>query len=803
MTDSGSNPPIRWRLVIGIILILAVVMTLLTASLAWNQRRELHQEFVETALDAAKALAPDSAGIAAGDVADLEKVLASRGRIPSLSFIMALSPAGEVLAHSGHLATDREMAETLHQRLRTAQTVPQVLTDDWETFVIVCPIMHEKALAGWVLAAFSKEDMNRQLWLIVLWSGLLWTVAVMAAGLALTLTVTHGLTRGIAQLLTVAQAFKDGDETIRASLNRRGDELGKLGAATNGMFDAIVRERYTAGEGSARLDRTLREYKAMAVSWQEAKEAIQQLATEKERLLVTLSAITEGVITCDRRGAVTLMNSVAERLTGWSLAEAQGREAKEVIRLLGPDGAPLVENPLEKAMDEGCVLPLPAEVRLVSRDDLSRPVAGSCAPIRENHEVSLGQTNQPVGGIFVFHDTSAEEAAHERMFETRKLESLSVFAGGLAHDFNNILTSILGNIDMARDGADPESALMLSDAENAVQRAKRLTDQLLTFAKGGEPVRQGAQIEEVIRETCRFVLAGSRTRVRFEIPNDIHAVYMDSAQISQVIQNIVLNAVQAMEKSGGEITISCANCHIGRTGDIDQARCAGMGETLPLAAGDYVRVSVADSGPGIPATNLSRIFDPYFTTKVNGHGLGLAICQSIIRNHNGYIDVTASPDQGTMFTFWLPVSHERETPSDTASGDAEIQASTGVILIMDDDEIILEVVSRILHSAGYTTLFAQNGREAIALYGEHLAQGKPIDCVLLDLTVPGCMGGKNAMEAILSLDPQAKGIVSSGYAGDPVMVDYQRYGFAAAISKPFSMTELLAVIHKVLTAKRN
>jgi signal transduction histidine kinase/CheY-like chemotaxis protein len=367
-----------------------------------------------------------------------------------------------------------------------------------------------------------------------------------------------------------------------------------------------------------------------------------------------------------------------------------------------------------------------------------------------------------------------------------KLESLGIFGGGVAHDFNNILTGILANVSMAQAHTDADGASMLRDVENAVQRAKQLTGQLLAFAKGGEPVRQSAGIEEVIRETCHFTLAGSPVRARFQIPADIHRLSMDAGQISQVIQNIALNAAQAMPE-GGEVVVSCANCRV-------EAQ-----DSLPLAAGDYVRVCFIDDGPVIEAKYLGRLFEPYFTTKETGNGLGLAICQSIITKHNGHI-AAASPAPsggGAMFTVWLPASQEAPLPAAKESRDIR-PAAAGVVLVMDDDQIIREVMGKILGSAGYTVLFAEEGRKALGLYSERLAQGKPVDCVILDLTISGGMGGKSAMEALRRIDPQVKGIISSGYISDPLVTAYADYGFAGAIGKPFSANEFLSVVQQVL-----
>ncbi|MDR3089455.1 MAG: response regulator [Desulfobulbaceae bacterium] len=789
--------PLRWRLVIGIVSLHAVLMTIFVSDLARRQQAYLRQEFVENAVGVAQVLAAASVPwIMAENTDGLETVLDAQRRIPDALRAMALSPGGRLLAHTDHALTGQYVDDPFTARLRTAKAVIHLLVDDENLLDIACPVMNEGRFIGWARVAFSKASVNGEARSIA-WRSGLWLALTILVGLALALVTAQSLTRGIGHLMTVVKNFKDGDEGIRADLER-GDELGRLAASMNDMLDAVARQRRITEEARAQLAKALYEYEAIVVSLQDANQQLndevekrgqaeQSLLAEKERLSVTLASITEGVIACDLHGLIVLMNSVAEGLTGWTFGDARGRPATEIFRLTGRQSGPLPEDPLRRAMDQGRVTLLPEATCLLGRDGLSLSVSGSCAPIRD-------QVGRPIGGIFVFHDTSAQEAIREQMFKIRKLESLGVLAGGLAHDFNNILTGILGNIGMARMRVASDDPLtpLLTGAENAAGRARRLTEQLLTFAKGGEPVRQSAQIEEIIRDTCQFTLAGSSTRARFEIPADIHWVYMDSGQISQVIQNIVLNAAEAMRGSGGEIVVSCANCHIG-PGEF----ATDEPPSLPLTEGDYVRARFVDDGPGIEAKHLGRIFDPYFTTKETGNGLGLAICHSIIRKHNGHIDVVspAPSGRGTMFTLWLPASSEAPPRAATSGGD--FHAAKGVVLVVDDDEIIREVVGKMLGAAGYTVLFAKEGREALAIYSERLDRRQTVDCVILDLTIPGGMGGKSAMDALLRLDPQAKGIVTSGYVGDSVVTDYSQHGFVGAITKPFTLSELLAVVRRV------
>ncbi len=510
------------------------------------------------------------------------------------------------------------------------------------------------------------------------------------------------------------------------------------------------------------------------------KEAEDALAAEKERLAVTLRSIGDGVITTDTAGRVILINRIAEGLTGWTQAEAEGRDLAEVFHIVHAQTRELCDNPAEKVIRTGQIVGLANHTILIARDGAERSIADSGAPI-------LDRASEIIGVVLVFRDETEKLRLQEESTKAKKLESVGVLAGGIAHDFNNILTAILGNISLAMmdAGVSERTRRLLDGAEKASVRAKHLTQQLLTFAKGGEPVKASASIANVIKDSANFVLHGSNVSCRYDIPDDLWLVDIDQGQMSQVIQNLIINAKEAMP-DGGEIQVTCDNVH------------QGSERQLPLCQeSKYVRVVIKDNGPGIPAESLSRIFDPYFTTKEKGSGLGLAICYSIVTKHGGHISVEPGPDSGTIFTIYLPLSADDGMPGEEEEG-VIAAPKKAQIMIMDDDEMVLSVAKEMLALDGHEVLLARNGTEALRLYQERFASPQPIDLVIMDLTIPGGMGGKEAVTEILAVDPEAKIIVASGYSNDPIMANFHDYGFVAALVKPFQLAPFYRVVNKVL-----
>ena len=514
----------------------------------------------------------------------------------------------------------------------------------------------------------------------------------------------------------------------------------------------------------------------------ERKRFEQALAEERERLAVTLRAMKEGVITADSAGVVQYLNEAAEHLTGWAEGAAIGRALNEVCVLRHERTRTEVALPFDEAMRGEKVVDLPPATELVDRENVPRLIEGRCAPVHDGD-------NRPVGMVVVIRDVAERSRLEAEMVRNSKLESLGVLAGGIAHDFNNLLTVILGNVTLAQlDRSLPDSAARwLKDAETASVRARELTRQLLTFAKGGDPVRTTVRLAEVVREAADFALHGSRVRCEFTVSTDLWPVDVDKGQIGQVVQNLVINAVQAMP-DGGVVRIRLVNeAHQG-----DRVRA--------IVAGAYLRFEVADEGVGIKTENLSRIFDPYYTTKSTGSGLGLAMVYSIVKKHDGHIEVDSELDRGTTFRILLPA-----LPPETATArplppvrEDVPGAMAGRVLFMDDQESICRMAATLLERLGFEVVAVRDGAEVVREYTSARETGRAFDVVLLDLTVPGGMGGREAMEELRRVHPEVRAIVSSGYSSDPVLANYRAHGFRGRVAKPYRASDLAKALREVL-----
>ena len=420
------------------------------------------------------------------------------------------------------------------------------------------------------------------------------------------------------------------------------------------------------------------------------------------------------------------------------------------------------------------------EIRLLGKE--GRKIWGSL-----NIRILYNDEGTVAGYEGLLEDVTRQKEAVQERLQLKKLESLGTLAGGIAHDFNNILAAILGNINMATLSGSFDAKVQgyLDGAEKASLRAKGLTNQLLTFAKGGAPVKESASIGEIIRESADFMLHGSNVSCVYRIPNDLFLVKVDKDQISQVIQNLVINADHAMP-NGGTLTISCENCKVD-----------DISEEFLKTSEQYIKICVSDTGIGISAEVAGKVFDPYFSTKEKGNGLGLAVCHSIISHHDGDISVVSVMGEGTTFTLYLPALKERypETGSPEESTSSSGKAR---IMIMDDEKMVRGIAGEMLSLLGHEVVQACDGEEALSLFTRYRDEGNPIDLIIMDLTIPGGMGGQEAVGHILALDPDARVIVSSGYSSDPVMANYRQYGFSASVAKPYQMQELVQGVEACL-----
>ena len=427
-------------------------------------------------------------------------------------------------------------------------------------------------------------------------------------------------------------------------------------------------------------------------------------------------------------------------------------------------------------------------LRIKKAEDLLRSQKDLLESIVQKRTVELVQSNAQLKRE-INNRKQAEEKKNKfeaQLHHAQKMESIGTLAGGIAHDFNNILTMILGNVSMAKLRVSPEDEIfdLLSEAETASVRAQTLTKQLLTFAKGGAPLKETASIKDILKESSHFVLRGSKSSCESSIAEDLWPAEVDVGQISQVINNIVINANQAMPK-GGTIQVAADNLIIEDRHD------------LPIKPGRYIRISIKDHGVGIAEDHFLNIFDPYFTTKQEGSGIGLATTYSIIKKHDGHITVKSRLGVGTTFHIYLPASDKIVPEKEKV----KLIKGQGRILVMDDEASLRKVVGRMLKNLGYESEFAKDGAEAIRIYKEAQASEKPYHAVILDLTVPGKMGGKDAVKKLLEIDPEVKAIVSSGYSDDPVLSNFQEYGFKGMMPKPFTSRLLSKVLHDVLKGK--
>lgn len=509
----------------------------------------------------------------------------------------------------------------------------------------------------------------------------------------------------------------------------------------------------------------------------ERKQAEKALAAEKERLAVTLRSIGDGVITTDTEGAIVSINQIGEKLTGWTQAEAVGKSLEEVFRLVDERDRLSCENPVEKVMETCEIVELGDSVLLLARDGTEHRVVDSAAPIRDRE----GET---IGVVLVFHDVTAKRRMEEELQRAQKVESLGALAGGIAHDFNNYLTGILVNIGLAKTCVAPGDEVFerLMAAHEASLQAKRLTQQLLTFAKAQAPTKLRGSVSRVLKDMMSFTLSGSNIRCEFRMPNDLWLLEFDEGLMGQALSNVMRNARDAMPE-GGTVEIEAQNVVL------EEA------PTLPLPAGKYVKISVKDRGCGIAGELLPKVFDPYFAVKEDGAGLRMAIAYSIVRKHDGHIEVESEVGAGTTVHVYLPTTEAQAKDMETAW---ETLAGSGRVLLMDDERIIREGTGVVLESFGYEVEVARDGAEAVMLYVRARESGYPFAVVILDLTVRGGMGGQEACEILRKMDPAVKAVVSSGYSDDPVLVNFREHGFCGVAVKPYEPRELAEALYKVV-----
>ena len=494
----------------------------------------------------------------------------------------------------------------------------------------------------------------------------------------------------------------------------------------------------------------------------ELKRAEKALKESEARFRNLSEASLEAVVFVEN-GVIIDVNHRVQEMFGYRESEVIGRPAVDFV---AQNARRIVQGKIQSRNEE-------------KYETIGLKKDGTMFPV-EIHPKELHLKGKRIRTLVV-RDLTDQKHMEEEVLKAKNLQSVGTLAGGIAHDFNNLLMAIVGNISLAKMGLrdSEKSSEYLAEAERIALLGKNLTHQLLTFSRGGDPVRRIVSVGNIVRDVTEKILNSPMFRTKYLISEDLYPIEADEDQIRQVIQNVVVNARDAMP-SGGTVVIVCDNVR------------ANPQDKLPLIKEDYIRISIHDEGSGIPEDIMSKIFDPYFTTKgmgsQKGVGLGLAISYSIVKKHNGYINVESSPEKGTTFQIYLP-AHRTEA-ADFRVKEHQAHYGKGRILLMDDEEMILKVSQELLQHMGYEVTAARNGEEAVGFYRQALELNKPFDAVVLDLVIPDGLGGKEVMQELAAIDPQVRGIVSSGYLNDPIIQDYKGYGFVGTLTKPYDAREL-------------
>ena len=496
------------------------------------------------------------------------------------------------------------------------------------------------------------------------------------------------------------------------------------------------------------------------------------LQKETARLQAILVSIADGIVVTDENGIITSINAAALKLFGLH-NDVVGKQFKEYCNIYNAKTGTPYADPVTQVLTSGKPVSLYRHTVIRNNGDIYHTHI-VCTP--------LYVANRIDGCIVDIRDMTDMVRYEEELIKTAKYESLSIFAGGIAHDFNNMLSAILGNISIIEQlTPNNEKVLKASErAQKAVLKARDLTTQLLAFSKGGAPVKTSTSLVNIIKDTAEFVLSGSSIKCNVEFENNLHNALVDPTQISQVIHNIILNARQAI-KGQGTITITAKNATLDDPG-------------IPVK-GNFIAISIHDTGEGIPPDIMPYIFDPFFTTRDGGHGLGLSIAYSIVKKHDGHITVNSSKE-GTLFTIYLPVAPPNET-SVYETTESYCTPSKSHILIMDDDALIAESLNEMLALQGCTAVTVSNGDDAINAFADAIKQNKPFSIAILDLTIKGGKGGVEIVTELQKFKTSCKFIATTGYTNEPIIANYRDYGFDAILRKPFTMNELTQILSQL------
>jgi PAS domain S-box-containing protein len=534
--------------------------------------------------------------------------------------------------------------------------------------------------------------------------------------------------------------------------------------------------RHAYDEMERKVEERTAEVMANSIRLQEEIAERAQAEQEKVRFIEAIANATDGVAITDEQDRYIYVNGAFAAIGGYAPEELLGKTWQDLVP---PEAVAGLDETVRKTLHTRAIGMLTGEMTVVTK-------GGTRVSAFFRSRALWNGVGNYTGHICIATDISERKKIEEEMIRAQKLESVGVLAGGIAHDFNNILTAIMGNISLALldAGSEGKMAHRLKEAEKSCIRARDLTQKLLTFSRGGAPLKRTVDIEGVVRNAAELAVTGSSVKCEFIVGEGVKPVEVDEGQIRQVINNLMANAIEAMPQ-GGVITVAVENAPLER-------------EIFHLTPGRYVKISVMDRGVGIPGEHLPKVFDPFFTTKHKRSGLGLAVSYSIVRKHGGAITAHSEPGGGATFAVYLPATEKQELLPLTDPAERECPPGRGRILIMDDEEGIRTVAGEMLRLAGYEVEYAVDGGEAISRYLEAKEAARPFDAVIMDLTIPGGMGGREAVTRLLEKAPGARAIVSSGYSDDPIVANFREYGFVGVVAKPYRMHDLCESVRNAI-----
>ncbi|MDI6793446.1 MAG: PAS domain S-box protein [bacterium] len=759
-------------------LLTALLIVIVSIFLGWFFLREQTQIF-ETELEERvntiiNNLAYNSEyGLLVGDGEALSRLLEGVTREKDIAYARIENKEGKVVAQSG-----KERAEPI--KAFTIPVVTKLLAEEKEGLGIISEVGEKgkEEIIGTVRVGVSLSWLSQKIARIKKAIFSVMILVILLSSLGALSGVRFLVTRPLRQLISGIEKTGRGDLSQRVELKTR-DEMGELADSFNKMAEDLSKTLVSRDslekqveERTAELSISNRLLKEEVAERKQAQEALYQSEQRYRNLIETAR---DGIFTLSEDGRITSMNSFFETLTGWPKDKWIGKQFSSLLHL---DDLPKAKKLFQQVMEKKTT-PI-HELRILSKS--GKYLVG------EFISTPQIQDGKVIGILGIGRDITEKQKMEKELQKTQKLESIGFLAAGIAHDFNNILSIITLSIGLAKALAKPGDKTFgkLVKAEKACWQAADLTNQLFTFSRGGAPIKRVVSMAKLIKDSAELVLSGSNVRCEFSIPDDLWAVEVDQAQLNQVINNLIINADQAMPE-GGVIKIWAENIAVGK-------------KHAPfLNYGAYIKIAIKDQGIGISKEDLPQIFDPFFSTKEQESGLGLTTAYSIIKKHEGYIDVESELGMGTTFYLYLEASEmEMLIKEQEEDDDERIITGQGRVLIMDDEEGVRDAVAQTLKTIGYEIELAVNGHEAIKLYKKAIESDQPFDAVIMDLTIPGGMGGKETIKNLLKIDPEVKAIVSSGYSNDPIMANFREYGFSAVLAKPYKIKNLSETLNKVL-----